>query len=95
MSGFVGERCGDPVVSCRALTSVTEMIANLGSTASSNVSATLRGGALTKPLADGTVLHQVGMRRRDAGQCQSRDEHAPAEYEPPPHRHASGRFPPG
>ena len=40
----------------RALTSVTEMIANRGSTASSNVSATLGGGVLTKPLADGTVF---------------------------------------
>ena len=56
MSGFAGERCGEAVASCCALTSVTEMIANLGSTASSKVSATVGGGALTKPLADGTVF---------------------------------------
>ena len=57
MSGFDGERVSTrPSSPDRAFTSVTEMIAKRGSTASSNVSATLGGGAFEVALAAGTVF---------------------------------------
>jgi hypothetical protein len=56
VSGFAGERRTGPVVWEWAPTSVTEMIANFGSTASSNVSATVFGGEFRVTLAAGSVL---------------------------------------
>jgi len=52
---LAGERCTGPLVSCRPAASVTEMIANRGSTASSNVSATDFGAWSRTPLAMGEV----------------------------------------
>ncbi len=51
--GSVSERLGLSVVCWRPAASVTEMMANRGSTASENVSRTRRGGVLTVPLAEG------------------------------------------
>ena len=47
MSGFTGDRVGDAVASWFASLSVTEMIANRGSTASLKVRATYDGGVLS------------------------------------------------
>ena len=56
MSGFGAARCSDPLVCDRALTSVTEISAKSGSTASSKVSSTVAGDAFTVTLAAGTVF---------------------------------------
>ena len=56
VSGSDGERVTGPVTSWCASTSVTETIANRGSTASSYVSCTVRGAVFRITLAAGTVL---------------------------------------
>ena len=53
MSGLAGERVIEPSVTWWASLSVTEMIANRGSTASSKVSATYFGGESSVALGDG------------------------------------------
>ena len=55
VSGSAGERVIDPAVRCVPEASVTEMIANRGSTASSKVNATWDGGESRTTLAAGAV----------------------------------------
>ncbi len=55
VSGLAAERRTAAVASCRPSASVTEMIAKRGSTASSKVSATVRGAASSTRLGSGAV----------------------------------------
>src|SRR5262249_33519462 len=66
-SAFVAERRGGPAVTCRPAASVTETIANLGSTGSLYVSRTSRGGLRSVTLADGDVCRSAACANADAG----------------------------
>src|SRR6185437_12217148 len=66
-SGFEAERSGGPAVSWRAPASVTDTIANRGSTASLKTSETCFGGVLTSTLAAGTVRSRAACDQAAAG----------------------------
>ena len=77
---FADERRGAPAVSEWASASVTETIANRGSTASEYTSEPAGGGVSTTTLADGVVRSSASVRERGRGQRQRRGGDR-AEYE--------------
>jgi hypothetical protein len=66
-SGLVADRAGVPFVSCFPAASVTETIANRGSTASEYVSATCVGALSRIALADGSVFSSAACANAEAG----------------------------
>ena len=76
--GFDSDRRGGPAVSCCAPASVTEMIANRGSTDSLKTSATCFGDVLTSTLAAGTVRSSTACDHATAGAASATATTAPA-----------------
>ncbi len=93
MSGSAGERVTGPVVCECASTSVTEMIAKRGSTASSKVSCTLAGDVLRKPLALGEVWTRYACAAAAAGTTSARTAAAAATVRRTRDRHVRLRPP--
>ena len=93
VSGSPGTAYGVPTACWWPPASVTEITANRGSTASSNVSVTRGGEAGTVALATGVVRSSTAWADATAGNSPGRGEHHGDHCEPHPSVHVSERLP--